>query len=265
MLKRIFNVLKNNSSIVLLYLAYQVIAFLILILLYPNNVSEFVNEYSFDFIAFFGVMSKMLLATVIIEILGMLISSGWGNMLTEAIRMGKTTIKSFLPGVRIYFTRILLSTLLLNGVYILISILLGVVASVVIFALIMTGTAVSMGWSMLLILVMVIILMIPMPFVLLWYPSIFIDDTGVIQGLKNGAKAGAKNYWRLILILMMLAVPIGIQMAVTTKNTSEDFFTPEYMMFYLIEALISTVIIPSIFLIYQDYRQANAGYEMKSS
>lgn len=247
------------------YCIYLIIAFLLLFLLYPNNFNEFINTNTnaFNFIAYFIAMAKILMASVLIGILGIIFLSGFYYMISEALITGRTSKLSFLPGIKKYFVRTLLSTLLLYSFSIALSILLSIIVVAVVFTQILGGSESVTGMSIFIMLLTTVIVAIPMPFVLLWFPSIFIDDIGVIQGLKRGAKAGVKNYWKLLLILFIFLVPVGIIMAMSfSKMTNGNIFTPGTMAMYLVEAAISIVVSPTLFIIYQGYRQSEISRDV---
>lgn len=259
MIKKSIHILKNNSSLILLFVAYQVIAFSIMFLLYPSNFNEFMNTSTnaFNFIAYFTAMAKMLIAALLVGILGILFLSGYGNMLSEAVITGKTVMKSFLTGIQKYFVRTLLSALLMYAISMVVSILVGFIMFAVIFSVIFSGSTNITGLSIVIILIITVIMTLPLPFILLWYPSIFIDNTGVIKGLKNGAKAGVKNYWKLLLLLFIMMAPIAGNMIFNMNEmTNGDIFTPATIVMYLIIAIISIVLFPILFLIYHDYKKS---------
>lgn len=258
MLKKSINLLKNNSILILLYFAYIVISFLILYVLYPKDMSQFnsLNPSGFDFAAYIVMMIKMLIASLLSGVLGLLFLSGFGSMLSEAIKKGKTSISSFLPGIQRYFVRILLAMLLLLAFSIGFSIVISIIIiPITLFLVIAESTSITMVSLVTMAITMVVIVFI-CPFILLWFPSILIDDIGVMKGLANGAKAGVKNYWKLVLIIVVIYLPITLNTAFSYDTMAKGIiFTPTYLILYLLTAIISIVALPIIFMVYNERKQ----------
>ena len=109
--------------------------------------------------------------------------------------------------------------------------------------------------SLFIILFTMVIIILVVPFIMLWLPSIFIDDVKVFEGLKNGAKAGLKNYWKLVLSLLAIYIPI-IAYEIFCFDTIANgiIFTPGYLVILVLESIISIVVLPILFIIYKEYR-----------
>jgi hypothetical protein len=255
MLKKSINLLKRNPSIIILYVGYLVVMFLIVFALYPRDMSQFynTNPTNFDFIAYGITMMKLLTALALISILGLLFFAGYGNMITEAVVQGKTSINSFLPGLKKYFVRVLLAMLLLIAFSVGISVVLSIMIVPVTLIMMVHGAESIYSVSIITTSITTALVCVTSPFIILWFPSIFIDDIGVIQGLKNGAKAGVKNYWKLLLVILLLCIPTFTNVMINFNKVSRGIiFTPSYYIILILLSMISIVILPAIFILYND-------------
>lgn len=259
MLKKSFNLIKKNPVILLLYFVYMVIAFSILFLLYPKDFSQiaYTEAGVFSMSTYMLMMGKIMLAALLVSLLGLLFLSGYGNMIRNAILNEKTSVAVFIPGVKKYFVRLLLSMLLLMAFAIGASVILSILTIPITVMLTLNGSA-SVGMiSVVIVLLSFVIILIPMPFVILWIPAIFMDDTKVMKSLKYGAKAGAKNYWRLILAMILLYVPLGVNTVTNLDSyTSGHIFTTSYLLVYLATAVLAAIFFTYIFVVYHEYRMA---------
>ena len=258
MLKKAINLLKTNPVLILFYAAVEVIIFLILFTMYPNSMKDFgITEGTMiDFSAYFMTLGKMLLAVLFLSVIGIIFNSGYGYMTAEAVYNGKTSAQSFLKGVKKYGVRVLLTTLLLTAMSFGVSIIIWILMFLFMmlsFVLGILGNHLLMTGIVTIVLSFLVILLVP--FVLLWSPAIFIDDIGVIQGLKNGWRAGLKNYWRLFVALLLFYIPVGIAAASNSFASSNgDILTPGYWVACIIMAFISVLLMPYLFMVYYDYR-----------
>lgn len=255
MVVKSLNLLKKNSVLILFYAAYMVVMYFIVFMLYPKDMSQFsnANPNNFDFTAYFIVMTKLLIALLLMGVLGILFLSGFGNMNSEAVLKGKTSANSFLPGLKKFFVRVLLSSLLLAAFSIGLTIVLSIIAIPFTIFAVLSGNMMN---SIIIVIFTSAVVIFSVPFVILWFPSIFIDDTGVIQGLKNGAKAGVKNYWKLLLIILLMYLPVIVNTAINYSSMANGvIFTPGYIVMCIIVSIITIIAIPAIFLIYEDYQQ----------
>lgn len=196
MIKRSIHILKTNPIIVLIFSVYIIITILFIHIFYTDNLSP-----SFKLnrdLSKMIILIKTHLGLGLNFILGITFMSGFGYMLTEAIKTGRTKVTSFFAGITNFFLRILLVGLLLIDFGVGLSILISIVTQPIISMFLSLGFSSYNFQSTVITIISVISEILLMPFVLLWFPTIFLDDTGVIQGLKSGAKVGLKNYWRLV-------------------------------------------------------------------
>lgn len=253
MLTKAINLLKKNPVILLYYAAYLVLTYLIIFLLYPTDFVSFTElGYSFDPREYLIMMAKMLIAIGLLSVLSLLFMSGYGYMVAEATVTGKTSSSSFGRGIKLFFVRTLLAMLLTFAIYMGFSILISMI--IVPFAMITTISGNLWGIVIIMILMMFIIIA-AMPFLILWYPAIYVDNLGVIQALKMGLKAGVKHYWRLLLMLMIMFLPAVINAIINYKEMMEgNVFSPGYILILLISAIISVFVIPYVFVVFHEGR-----------
>ncbi len=256
MIKKSIKLLKENNSIILVYFIFFAITALIYFSLYPHNMYDYIQGESFDIAGYMFAMMKMLIASLLMCGLSLLFISGYGNMMAEAIDYGKTSLKSFFPGIKKFFVRVLLMALLSGAIVFGFSIIIGIVS--VLFAFMML--ALSGGDNILIVsivimLITVILLILAMPFIILWLPSIFLDNIKIIQGLKNGFKAGVKNYGKLVLLLLVMYLPFFIYYIFAYDSLIQGkIYTPGYYIIILLDAIVGIVVLPISFLIYKDYK-----------
>lgn len=257
MLKKTFQIIKSNPIIIILYAAYLALTVLIMLLLYPRSFGQetYMREGMIDFSLYMMVMGKILLAAFLMFIIGLFYISGYGNMLRVAVTTGKTSITSFLTGVKRFFVRVLLCALLIFAMVIIASVLLGVISIPFTIFAVLNGNSSTMIFVMIIMAVSLLLVLIPTPFVLLWIPAVFLEDTKVIQGLKLGAKAGAKNYWRLILATSLLCIPEVIYMILNYDiATTGTIFSLGYYIMLAVMAVLSMIYYVYLFMLYHEYR-----------
>lgn len=252
MIKKSIQLLRNNPVMILLYAGYMLFTLLIVFFLYPTNMNQFSNPYTFDFGEYIMVMTKMMLASLLMGAGGLVFMSGYAGMLVEAMFTGKTSIASFVPCVKKYFVRILLAGLLLAAMAIGFSILLALITIPFTMMAVMSG---NLGASLITVVVMVVIAIAAVPFIIMWYPAIFIDNVGVTQGLKLGMKSGVKNYWKLLLGLFVVYLPI---FAYTILNYNQmqtgEIYNIWYIIVCIVVAVIVVILLPAMYYLYHENR-----------
>lgn len=256
MFSRSIQLLKKNPVIIVIYAANLLIMFLIMLLLYPKNMNQFDmnNAANIDFAAFGTAILKMLISVLIMGVLGLIFYAGFGYMMAEAVSKDKTSINSFLPGLKKYLGRVLLMCLLMFAMYMGISIVLSML--IIPFTIMMVINGNESG--MVIALIPSIIVVFTIPFVALWSPAIFLDNIGVIEGLKNGFQKGAKNYLKLLLILFIIYIPVIVYMITNYSSMSKgEIFTPGYIITIVLTSIISIIVAPMLFMIYQDSKPMN--------
>src|SRR5690554_937203 len=120
MLSKTLNILKNNPILILSYFAYIVIVLIVTSGALPNYFTE-------DPV-------KILISTIIFTafilllcVVGFLFTTGYGSMVSEAVKTGKTSLSSLFPGIKKYFVRILVATLLMFVAYMAVSIIFSLI------------------------------------------------------------------------------------------------------------------------------------------
>ncbi len=259
MIKRVLDLLKNNPVIIAYHLMYELLIILIVVFLYPNNINQFGGYDNFNYAAYFMMMGKLFTACGLIFILSLFFMPGFGHMLSETVTIGKTSVQAFVEGINRFFVRMLLLTLLGTAAAIAFSIMISIILVPVAIFLTMGGGAAGLqSISLAIMLFTLVIIIFIIPFVVLCFPAILMDDVSVTQGIKNGAKAGVKNYWRLIAILFSMYLPIIVYEIFYFNSASQGvIITPAYIVLLIICGIISLFLLPIMFLIYKEYRVNN--------
>lgn len=260
MLKKTFHILKDNPVLIGVYLLNMLVMLLILFVLYPKDMSNIgISENGgIDFITYLNAMGKMLFAILLIFALSLLVASGFGNMMKEAIRGEKITIATFMMGIKKFFVRILLSSLLLFAFTIVVSLVLMILVIMIALLLAFNNPILAVVLGSVLYIIPLIIIM---PFVLLWTPSIVIDETGVMTSLKSSFKAGAKNYWRLLLSMLTIFVPIIVYFIFNYPSTAAGkILTPGYWVLCVVSAFLGVIINSYLYIIYHEYKNKLISY-----
>ena len=257
MLKRALQLLKRNPVIILIYAGYMLLSLLLMLLLYPKNIQQFMfdTQGMFSMSAYLSGLGKLFLAVILIFLSGLFFLSGFGNMLREAVFSGRTSGAAFLAGIRLYFVRILLMMLLMTGFAFGASLLIGIITVPITVMTIMSGTSSVYFTTMIIMGITLLLLLIPLPFLILWIPAIFLEDTGVIQGLKAGARAGSKNYWRLALSVLLLYLPMVIYTGFNYDAMSGGrLLTVGYIVLLFVSSVMSLIFTSYIFMVYHYYK-----------
>lgn len=254
MLAKTFNILRNNPLLIIFYIVYLAVTLAMTISLFPNN---YVLEDPLSAVYVFG---QVIVVSILLGIISLLFFSGYGHMLSEAVVNGNTSAHSFLPGIKKYFVRVLVTALLLIVFYIGFSIAVSIIMIPlsIILAVGSVGnpTASVALISTLFIVIIFVILLFVLPFVLLWYPAIFIDDVNSIEGLKRGARAGVKSYWKLVLAILVIYIPIILYFAIESPFdlTGAVTYSPFYYISIILSSLLSMILLPYIFVVYNEVR-----------
>lgn len=253
------NLLKKNPVIVLFCAGFMALFLLVILIFYPSNLSQFTRTGAnqIDFVAYCLTLFKLMVASFLMFSLGILFISGFGNMIAEAIQYGKTSAASFIPGLKKYFVRIMLSGLLMTAIsFAFLMILSFIMIFIGAFITIANGATNTYSTGIILAFIIMFLDMASLPFIILWIPSIFIDDSGVIQSLKNGLNAGIKNYKKLIEAIFILYIPVFANVLMNQNSmTNGSIFSLSYFVWMVIEAIIAIIIVPIIYMIYKEYRQ----------
>ncbi len=257
MLKKTLQLIKTNPLIVICYTIYLVFSILLIYFLYPKSfgVGTYTQGGVFDYSLYMVTMRNMLIAVALIFILSLFFISGYGGMTREAVLSGKTKLFYFLDGIKNYFGRVLLSALLTGAVVIVGSILLGLLSIPFTIMAVANGTNSIYIMTMVIMLVTLILVLIPTPFVALWLPAMFLEDTSIMRSLKFGAKAGAKNYFRLLIVSIILILPQVIYSILNYSHILRGtLFSVEYFILLGIMALTSMIYNIYLFIVYHEYK-----------
>lgn len=252
MIKKSIQLLKNNPVLILLYAGYTLFTLFIVLFLYPTNINQFSNPYSFDFREYIMAMTRMMLAILIMGAGGLVFMTGYVGMLVEAMFTGKTSSASFFPSIKKYFVRILLAALLLVAMAIGFSIVVALITIPFTMMAIMNG---NLGASLITLGIMAVIVIAAVPFIIMWYPAIIIDNAGVTQGLKLGLKSGVKNYGKLLLGLFVIYIPIFAYTVLNFRHMqSGQMYNIWYFIVCIVVSAITMILLPAMYYLYHENR-----------
>ena len=257
MLKKTIQLIKSNPIISIFYAVYLAITILFMLLIYPKSigVDTYTKNGIFDYSLYLTTVRNMLIALLLIFITGLFYISGFCNMIREAIFTGKTKASSFVSGIKMYFGRVFLFVLLTIVIVIAFSVLVGMISIPFTIMAATSGTVSIYAMTMVIMLITLILVLIPTPFIVLWLPALFLEDTGVIRGLKLGAKAGVKNYGRLILATLLLILPQAVYSLLNYNLIMMGtFYSTGYFILLGVMAVLGLIYNIYFFMIYHEYR-----------
>lgn len=257
MLKKTMQLMKNNPLIIVCYAIYLAVNILLIFLLYPKSfgMETYTQTGTFDYSLYMVTMRNMLIAVLLIFILSLFFIAGYGSMTREAVISGKTKLFYFLDGIKNYFGRVILSALLIAAFAIVSSIILGLLSLPFTIMAAVNDINSIYTITMVIMVVTLILILIPTPFVVLWFPAMFLEDTSVIRSLKLGAKAGAKNYLRLLIISFILILPQAIYSILSYNVIMRGtFYSAGYFTLLGIMAILSMIYNIYLFIVYHEYR-----------
>lgn len=263
MLRKTFQLLKNNPSILFFQLVFITGSFLSSFLFCSVRQSEISNNSEY-----FLYCSKFLFSTVLGLLLDMIFIAGFGNTVSKAITTGKSGYATFFMGLKKNFVKSILSVLLLYINYgVFSSILFPVAAQIIADIFIPYGDFRNVFYYICIYIISIFI----MPFTSLFLPAVFIDNDDILVSFIMSIKLTIKNYKKLIWALSAMYIPIIINiifikdsvMFVFTPLPSEyilnavdiisgNVFSASVIIMYFLEAAISLVLTPLFFVIYDE-------------
>lgn len=256
MFSKTFDILKRNPIIIIFYLIYSAAAFGLMLPIISGGYNT--NDLN-EVVTF---LLKMAVIYLFMAVFALIFFSGFGQMLAESAVTGTTSASSFIPGLKKYFVRVLLSALLLFAFYIGFCIVLGIMMIPITILIGVMGTNMSDPVALTSLVTSItlgitgLILIFSAPFILLWYPAIFIDNIGVLEGLGRGARASVKNYWKLVLLLIIMFIPTAIYFAVSFPANMKGYtMTPGYVVMYVMCIILSIFLLTATHVIYNDCKE----------
>lgn len=277
MFKQMLNVIRQNPVIPLIYAAVMLLSGALLLLM-PER---FDTSNPFRMIA---MVLTMLLITIFLGAISLVFTSGFGNMLSVAVNGGRADYSTFFSGIKKYFVKVLLMSLLMIAFSIGISIIITmfslpftIIASMRRFAGHFPSISSSYSISAIsgaITIFTYILTVVGIPFITLWLPALFMESGGVFECLKKGAKAGVKNYWLLFSFIALITAPSIIYTFVSyipsissiltmpfgkSQNplTGLNYFTPGFVLMFAITCILSFFFSILIFVIYKNWRQVS--------
>lgn len=193
---------------------------------------------------------------ILIMVVSVLFTSGYGSMIGAAVKHGKCRFKDFFLGIDCFLGRMMFyfvlfsfmaaSFLLLIAVAVFPILLAGSVGGIKNVGLVSAFLTVGTGLLGSLI----------YPSVMLWFPAIFIEDTGVTEGLKKGFVASRKCYWNLVVTTFVSILPSVIYtiasmvMNGSAVANSSSGLTIGYIIDIAASVIVSFFIFIYIFVVY---------------
>ncbi len=255
MLKKAMQLIKSNPIIIIFYAVYLAINILLMLLLYPKSfgIDTYTQQGAFDYSLYLVTMRNLVIALLLIFGISLFYISGFSNMIKEAIFAGRTKASSFLTGIKLFFGRVVLFILLTIVFAVALSVLLGILSIPLTIIAATNGSLYTM--TLIIILVTLILVLIPAPFIALWLPALVLEDTGVIRALKLGAKAGVKNYWRLLFATLLLVLPQAVYSILSYNLMMKGtFYSTGYLILLGIMSIIGFIYNIYLFMVYHEYR-----------
>lgn len=254
MINRALEILKNNTILIMLYLAMVALNLVFMVAFYP---SDFSTTDPIEVLARTGILLGL---TFVLLVVGLVFFAGFGKMLAEAVEFGTTSFENFLPALKKYIGKLILLALLMLAFYLVFAIIAGIFITIVVLIISATGSLQHNVEAMLLVTVvsMGAMYILLLPFVLLVLPAVFMDELGVIDTLKIGMKAGLKNYGMLVITLIAMYAPTLVYTVVNLADMKTGAkFTSEYIGFSILNAGLALFVLTIMFIIYKDWRVRN--------
>lgn len=195
-------------TLIMIYIAYLAISFLLLFVIKHYFLrNNFLSTSIEDMLKWHRVEQKNQRILLISQsIIFLVFISGYYSVITDFIR-NKISLKSFFIGLKRFIFRVFII-----GAFLLIGISIVSVSATIIDTLVQI-----LLWSISIHMPMVVeglfcllyysfIFALFYPLVIFWFPSLFVDDIGVIKALKNSISVGKKNYCVFFLIAMSYSI-----------------------------------------------------------
>lgn len=265
MLRKTFQLIKNNPNIIIFQVIYIVISFFSTLILYSVSQSEISS--SIDYILY---CVKLLISFVLGLLLGIIFLSGFGHTLSETLISRESGITTFFVGNKKYFMKSMLSVLVLYIINVVSFAILLPTASQIILKIFVPYGNDEVRKEFYYIFIYIINIFI-MPFSILFLPAIYIDHYDILPGLIAGMKLAVRNYLKLVWVLSAMYIPVIINI-IFIKDAAMFVFTPlpieyvfnsidvmngnvfsiSFIIMYFIEGVIFLVSAPLFFVIYNE-------------
>lgn len=274
MFKKSLITLKNNPMIILLFVLVIILSAVSVIFLLPdiNRIMEISNELSRNSTNPSGInpqeITEMLFSSMIMLLyslvacgIGIVFLAGFGNMLAVAVNEGKASLKIFIFGIKKFFGKTLLSFLLLAALVFGVSLVISIISAPFTISGMMRNAfdqEAIVNMQRIIQIITSIIMILLYPFVILWFPSIYLDrDDGVMTCFRNGFEAGLKKYILLVVVIALMLIPT-ILIYIFAENIYTVMNSPLYFLMYVYQAVIMPVLLMFLFTIYNEIRKARS-------
>jgi hypothetical protein len=187
--------------------------------------------------------------------------AGYGNMIAAAMNEGRAGWKTFFHGFKKFFGKVFLSSLLLMGIAIALSIVLSSITVPLIIAQTIKGSLNMeslMKGQKAIQLITYSIAVFTYPLIMLWMPSIFTNrKDGVVNCFKHGIRAGKKKYKQLVALAVIMIIP-SFLMTLLTDNVYKMIETNSIFLIYPFAAVIVPIVTTYLFVMYHDFKAESA-------
>lgn len=244
MIKKTLHIIRKNPIIIAVYAIFIVLNICISEFTARfgsiNSTSQSIGTYA----------NKMFGLWILIIVISVLFLSGYGNIVAAAVKKEKCSWKDFFSGMNYFLGRMLISFILL----VFMAALLFLIIMITAFPLILAGYAGALKnievVSALFTLGAEALAVFVYPCLMLWYPAIFIDDTGVIEGLKRGFAASRRCYWTLVGATFFSILPSTVYSTAVSIFNGNTGITPGYIISTAVSVVISLFVFIFAFVVY---------------
>ncbi len=270
-MQRILQILFKNPLLIILPAAGLMLLGASMLLLIPDtnrmmdmyagmtDYTSFANNIDVQDMAFIMATSlKSALFSLLYCVLFVIFIAGYGNQQSAAVNGGNASFRVFFFGIKKLIGKVILSFLLLTGIIIGFSLIVSIVTTPMIFATVLAkgpSQGNLMGMQKGIQVVMLVIMTLLYPLIVLWLPAIFLDrQEGVMACFKNGLKAGAKKYFRMLAVIVVMLLPT-LLLYILSDNIYTMFRAPWFYLIYPYQMIIIPIIVTYLFLQYDDFKK----------
>ena len=216
-------------------------------------------------------------------VLSLIVQAGQGNMIKEAMRNGETDFSDFSAGIKHYFWRVVGQFLLTMAMTLAICVIIGIIMIALVAgsaftdlmspAATVTPNYVNMS-AIIGLAIISLATFIGIIFLTLWTPSIILDDIGVFEGLKRGAKAVKHHFWSILGTILLFGIIMALIVNIVNKlytyisGTASYSISPfNYMSILstLIFICLATILTAYFYIIYDNFKPTEMNDEEPST
>ena len=271
LLKKTLVILKNSPMIIVLFVLAIAISAVPIILLLPdiNRIMAFSNEIAKNYgsltppdpqqtIQMLMTYLKLGIYSLVTCGIGIVFMAGFGNMLAAAVNGGKASLKIFIFGIRKFFTKTLLSLLLLVALIFGFSIIISIISVPFTIMSVINSTfdpEAILGRQRAIQIFSCAMMIFLYPFVELWFPAIFLErNDGVTACFRKGLKAGVKKYIILVAVTAVMLLP-SLVLFGYVENIYSIMYSSFYIFTIIYQAIVMPVMLTYMFMLYNETKK----------